>query len=300
MTVEIRITQILSTNDNTQISKQKNKNHPQFPRRIQCKRRSHTRYRYYYSFAQVMSHIQQKQYHSTPTRSSATHHIFTGQRQKARYTHRLGYYSKHIKDVYIQFESTSTKDGMEHVTESRSASAPADIARRCTIPGLTPNYITIYMPVTCSTCADGKGTQRPQTCTNHDHRLPADAIRYCCPDTPPSQLQHRHIVTFLDAETRYAIANPIRTRGDLAKIIPTTLRHIKPTQGLPPLRFDSDNAKKYRAHAIQHFQTRNGITKAIIGHISRNLALWPNVLKYRYSTQQGVLFHAQLPTTFWA
>lgn len=109
--------------------------------------------------------------------------------------------------------------------------------------------ISTSLPITCSACADGKGTQRPQPHTTHHHHNPGDAISSDSvrPFTLPSQLNHRHVLTFVDARTRYEITLPIRNRAELATLNPTNMKHIAQLHGRPPRSFHEENSMDYRS-----------------------------------------------------
>lgn len=116
---------------------------------------------------------------------------------------------------------------------------------------LTPTSIDTSVPITCSSCVNGKGTQSPHHRTTHNHHLPAGVISI---DTightqPPSQLDHRHIFTSIDASTRFAQSIPIRSRSELTTIIPQTLEKMTRTHNQLATRFHSDKKRNITSTA---------------------------------------------------
>lgn len=103
-----------------------------------------------------------------------------------------------------------------------------DLARSGSISGLSAGVINSARPLTFPACADGKGVLSPHPRIKQQTNPPAAIISSDTdgPVNPMSTLQHRHIITFLDAATRFSISIPIRSRAQLAKLIPDTLTQI--------------------------------------------------------------------------
>lgn len=118
----------------------------------------------------------------------------------------------------------------------------AHIARHDVITGITPTTINTTTPITCSACADGRGTQQTHPRTTHDHHRPTEIISSDTvgPIQPPSQLAHRHIRAVFDA----AISIAIRYRAELTHLIQTTIQQMAAQNNRTPRRFHLDNARE--------------------------------------------------------
>lgn len=122
----------------------------------------------------------------------------------------------------------------------------AATAKPGVISGLTPTTISTNITFTCTACEDGKGKQSPQYRICHEDYRVADVIisDTAGPLTPPSSIQHRHGLIFIDGASRYAIAIKIKTRAEVPTILAKTIPELGRTHGLTQRRFHSHNAKE--------------------------------------------------------
>lgn len=130
-----------------------------------------------------------------------------------------------------------------------------------TIWGLSLETIDKHTPLPCSVCVDGKGVQSPHTHVQMRYMQPAENLSSDTigPITPASTLEHCHVLTVINAATHRGFPIPIRSRAELATLIPNLISSISNQRRRAPLHFHSYNATEYHITGIQNFIVINVI-----------------------------------------
>lgn len=184
--------------------------------------------------------------------------------------------------------------------------APLPLLRTIIQSGLYPHLKHIIIPpksfITCTGCIHGKAAQRPHRSSSNPLSLPG---QYISSDTigpirPPSGRCHRHIVTFLDTHSRFIIAIPIKSRAELATIIPTTMQYIRSIHGKSPNRFHTDNAREYLSRTVTSYLTINGTEHTTISpHQPQSNSKSERINRTLLNAARSALAHSRLPNDYW-
>lgn len=176
------------------------------------------------------------------------------------------------------------------------------IAKMKIFPTLTPPTLKGIRDITCSACAEGKGAQAPHHIASPRNTTPGDIISSDTlgPISPPSTQHHRHIVTFLDDASRFAIAIPIRKRSELISIIPTTLKAMARHHGRTVNTFHSDNAKEYISNTIISYLTSNGIRQTLTTpHHPQQNSRAERFNRTLMNAARAAICHSGMPLAYW-
>lgn len=184
--------------------------------------------------------------------------------------------------------------------------APLDllrhIAEKRIFPALTPAVLRGTKHITCSSCADGKSAQAPHPPSNQRHTAPGDVISTDTmgPITPASARQHRHILTFIDDSSRFALAIPISHRSKLSTLIPQTLMTMARHHGHMPHTLHSDNAKEYTSSTIITYLASHGIRQTLTTpHQPQQNSRAERFNRTIMNATRAALSHSRLPTKYW-
>lgn len=104
----------------------------------------------------------------------------------------------------------------------------------------------IFQKMTCFSCHSVKLRNAPQKLKTL--LTTSDAGQIICSDTMGpidslSNLGHKHVLTFIDQRSRYAISIPIKERKEVQPLVQSTPQYISTQQGRFPRLFHSDNTR---------------------------------------------------------
>lgn len=175
------------------------------------------------------------------------------------------------------------------------------MAKLNTLPKLPPALKQPPPTITCSSCPPAKLHPAPHKTKQHDY-LVGEYISSdtCGPITPKSRQGSQHILTFICAQSRFALLYFLKNRNEVGSILPQIFSHITNIQGSPPKHFRSDNAKEYQSNRSMALYRDIGIQyHHTTPHQPQENSIAERLNRTLLSAARAALHHAQLDDTHW-
>lgn len=175
------------------------------------------------------------------------------------------------------------------------------MALKGTIRGLLSSLRKHPPQLTCSFCPPADLCPAPHRGTTHVY----DVVLYfssdtCGPVSPPSIQGNAHVLTFIDAASRYITLYFSKSRSHVQAAIPHFFLSAAYQLSLQPRIFRSDNAREYLSRAMQSFFNTHEITHLTrTPHQAQEKPLAERLNLTLVSTAPAYLHHSRLPPSFW-
>jgi histone deacetylase 1/2 len=154
---------------------------------------------------------------------------------------------------------------------------------------------------TCHACRLGKHVRLPFTSSSSGASFPFQLI-HCDVWTSPviSNSGYRFYLVVLDDHTHYVWTFPLRHKSDVLATLLCFHAYVQTQFRTNICSFQTDNGKEFDNHAFRSFLSTHGITlRLTCPYTSQQNGRAERALRTLNHSVRALLFHADVPTTFW-
>lgn len=174
------------------------------------------------------------------------------------------------------------------------------IQRLHTYPSL--NEIKLPHHLTCTACHDGKLSIQPHSAiTAHHHParqdLSSDIIG---PIHPPSDQNHRYILTVLDNNSKFMLIALLHSRDQTSTHLPKLIQDMQHLRPNIPIHLRTDNGREFTSRHLRNILHRMGIQHSTtVAHTPQMNSQAERINRTLFNCIRCALAHSHMPLSMW-